>query len=498
MKEYTLFARRIGLVGFSQTFTSLRGIITLPILTKILGTTGYGILAQILVTISLLMPFITLGLGASLVRFLPSKNNKEIVQGILTALSVVFLSGIFFSLLLFFSSSLMADIIIKDTSAIPVIQIASLLIIIQSMEMIATNSFRIFGQIKRYSIITISKTLLEICLIAGFVLGGYGVFGVILALTITESIFLITVILLMISHAGFALPNFSLIRPFLAFGLPLIPLGIFEIIVSSCDRYVIGFFKGASSVGIYSAAYNLGIITYMVGPFIIFILSPTLANLYDKGKMDAVKTHLSYSLKYFLMLSIPSAFGLSVLTRPLLSILTTSEFMLTGMDIYIIPLVASGIIFYGVYAIFGEVLKLSKQTKTFAIVMAIAGVTNLGLNFIAVPYWGILGAAITTLLSYAIAAGIIYYKSRKYIKFDIKFASIIKSIISAGAMMLIIWILKPGDILTVLLSIVIGIIVYFSILFILKGFGKGELKTIAKAIGMEKLYDKIIRHAKHQ
>ena len=492
MKEYTLFAKRIGLVGFTQTIVSLRGLITLPILTKSLGVTGYGILAQILVTISLLMPFILLGLGASLVRFLPSKNNKEIVQGIFTALSAVLLSGIFFSLMLFFSSSFMADILIKDASAIPVIQIASVLIIIQSMEMIAANSYRIFGQIKRYSIVTISKTLIEICLIAFFVLSGYGVFGVILALIITEFVFLLITLFLIVSYAGFAFPNLSLLRPYLAFGLPLIPLGISETVVSSCDRYVIGFFMGASSVGIYSAAYNLGIIAFMVGPFIIFILSPTLANLYDKGKMDAVKNHLAYSLKYYLMLSIPSAFGLSILARPLLSILTTQEFVLGGMDIYIIPLVASGIIFYGVYAIFGEVLKLSKQTKIFAIVMAIAGITNLGLNIIVVPYWGILGAAATTLTSYMLAAIIIYYKSCKFIKFDIKFNFIIKSIFSSCTMTLIIWMLKPADILTVLLSIGIGIIIYFFILFILKGFTKQELKTIAYAIGLGRIYEKIL------
>ena len=105
MKEYTLFTRRIGLIGFTQSIISLRGLITLPILTKTLGASGYGILAQIIVTIALLMPFLQLGLGASLVRFLPSKNKKEMAEGIFTALSAILLSGIIISLLLFFSSN---------------------------------------------------------------------------------------------------------------------------------------------------------------------------------------------------------------------------------------------------------------------------------------------------------------------------------------------------------------------------------------------------------
>jgi O-antigen/teichoic acid export membrane protein len=271
MNEFTTFARRIGLVGVTNTIISLRGIITLPILTKTLGTSEYGILSQILVTIGLLMSVITLGLGASLVRFLPSKNKKEIVQGIFTTLFIVLLSGLFFSVILFFSSIFFAEAFIKETSAIPAMQIASVLIILQALETLSLNAFRIFGQIKRYSIVVVSKTFLEIVLIASFVLNGYGVIGVIYSLIISESIFLLINLILTISYAGFALPNFSLLRPYLAFGLPIIPIGVFELVVSSTDRYIIGFFQSASSVGIYSAAYNIGILASVVGPYIIFI-----------------------------------------------------------------------------------------------------------------------------------------------------------------------------------------------------------------------------------
>jgi len=135
-----------------------------------------------------------------------------------------------------------ADVLIKDPESIPVIQIASIFIILQALETVASNSFRIFGQIKRYSIVMLSKTFLEICLIATFVLSGYGVIGVIFALIVSEIIFLIIIIINIVSYAGLAFPDFSLIRPYLAFSLPLIPLAIFETVVSSSDRYVIGFF----------------------------------------------------------------------------------------------------------------------------------------------------------------------------------------------------------------------------------------------------------------
>ena len=392
-------------------------------------------------------------------------------------------------MLLFFSSVFFADVLIKDVSAVPVFQLASVLLTIQALESLSVNAFRIFGQIKRYSIIMLSKTFLEIGLISTFVLTGYDVVGVIFALIISESVFLLVNLLLIVSHAGFTFPDFSLLRPYLVFGLPIVPIGIFEVVTSSTDRYIIGYFHGASSVGIYSAAYGIGVFASMVGPFIIFILGPTIANLYDKKEIDAVKSHLSLSFKYYLMLAIPSAFGISILAKQLLSILTTQEF--ASISIYVIPLVASGVIFYGVYGMFGEAIKLSKRTYFITIAMGIAAILNVGLNIITVPYFGLIGAAFSTLLSYALAAGVLFYKSRQCIKFDIKLSFILKSILASGAMTLIIWIFKPVDILTVLISIVIGIIVYFFVLFILKGIEKQEVKTIVYAFGLGRLYEKI-------
>ena len=84
---------------------------------------------------------------------------------------------------------------------------------------------------------------------------------------------------------------------------------------------------GAEKVGIYSAAYNIGSVILMFSSYIIYILRPTIYDLFDKKDNDEVKLYLSYSLKYLLMFSIPSVFGLTVLAKPLLANLTTTEFI---------------------------------------------------------------------------------------------------------------------------------------------------------------------------
>jgi O-antigen/teichoic acid export membrane protein len=474
MSEYTLFTKRVGLVGLVQTLATLKGLIILPILTKTLGATDYGIWAQILVTVSLLQPFVQLGFASSIVRFLPVKGKREIVQGIITALSVTLVTGAVVSLIFFLSSNYLAANFLKEESAALIIEIASPLIVLEALNVMASNSFRIFGQIKRYAIVSLLQTSLEIGLIAFFVLSGHGLMGAVISLLITRCIILLVMLHLIISYAGFAAPDFSLLRPFLVFGLPLIPTVIFELVVALSDRYVIGFFRGIASVGIYSAAYSIGGIISMFWSYIAYILGPTVFNLYDSNKIGEVKTYLSYSWKYLMMLSIPSAFGLSALAKPLLTSLTTPEFVSTGQ--FVVPLVALSMIFYGVQGIFGEVIQMSKHTKIFAIAFGTGAGLNLGLNVLFVPRWGVIAAAIVALIAYVLVAGIIYYQSRKYMIFDANPVFVIKSILASAVMTLAIWAFHPVGAVKIVLSVIIGAAIYFAVLFLLKGLTQAETR----------------------
>jgi O-antigen/teichoic acid export membrane protein len=488
IKSYQIFARQIGLVAVAQLMVSLEGLIILPILTKTLGASAYGIWALILATVSFLQPFILLGLDSSILRFLSSKDKKEIVQGVITVLFVVVVLGLIVSSIIFFSSDFLFKTFLKDESVFSIIKLAIPLVILTPLNTIVLGSFRVFGLIKRFSAIVLFKTFFELGLISFFVLSGYGLQGAILALLITTVISLFIMLIIIISYAGISTPKFSILPPYIAFGFPLIPILLSQFVMAVSDRYVIGFFLGSEQVGIYSAAYAIGSIPLMFSTYILYVLQPTAYRLYDTGRIDEVKVYLSYSWKYFLMLSIPAVFGLSVLATPLLVNITTVKFVFEGM--FIIPLVALSMVFLGMQQIFGLVLLLDKRRKIFVIVFAFASIMNLGLNIIFVPYWGIIAAAVTTLFAYIVAASMIFYKSRRFLKFDIRLVFVIKCILASIVMTSIIFILSPTSVFMMVVSIGIGVVIYFSLLFLLKGFEKNELKAISEVMGLRKLYKK--------
>ena len=472
--SYKKFTHDVGLIGATQLILRLVGLILIPIITKTLGAYQYGIWAQISVTISLFTPLAMLGLSATLVRFLAGEKEKDKIRdGFFSVVAVIILSGSLLSALLFCSSDFLASTVFGDINASYFVKAASFLVLISALDGITLTYFRTFGQIKTYTILTALKSVGELCLIVGLLLSGFGLLGVIVAVLIVDSITFAIAFSLTISQIGFKLPDFSELKPYLRYGMPLTPHVMTMWTVHSSDRYIIGYFLGMAAVGVYSAAYAMGnLILFFLTPLQL-ILFPTISKLYEEKSIEEVRNYLKYSLKYFLIFAIPSAFGLSVLAKPLLRILTTPEFVSGSI---VVPFVAFGVIIFGIFQIFMNIIHLAKKTELNLILSGMAAFSNIILNIILIPYIGIVGAAIATLISYAVLALLTVSISFKYLKFEIDWSFILKSTISSIVMAFLILKLNPMDVFQVLAAIGIGTIVYFSLIIALRGVTKMELK----------------------
>ena len=475
MNEHKLFTQRIGLIGITNLLLSLSGIILLPILTKNIPIEEYGIWVQISVTIGLIPAVVMLGLPYTMVRFLAAaKKRAEIQEGFYSIAFIVLFTSAIASLLLFLFSKPIAASLLDNNLTIA--RILSLIVFIECLNGLLLNFFRTFQQIKRYSMFLFIRTWLNVALVAYFVLSGYGIFGAVIGLLISSFFVFLIMASLIISEIGIKIPKFTHIREYLAFGIPTVPSNLSHWVVNSSDRYVIGIFLSTAFVGYYSPGYTLGNMISMFFAPLGFMLPAVLSKYYDENNMNEVKTVLSYSLKYFLLLAIPSAFGLSLLSKPILTILSTPEIASQGY--LITPFVAASALLFGAYGVIMNMIILEKKTKIVGTIWVIAAILNLGLNLIFVPYMGILGAAITTLLAFTLAFILTSFYSFKYFKFDIGFGFILKSIFASIVMSLVITKCNPMGILNVLTVIGVCAVVYAAILLLLKGIKKEEIEFL--------------------
>jgi O-antigen/teichoic acid export membrane protein len=483
MTTYKKFTKDVGLAGVAQLVSSLKGLILLPILTKTLGAEMYGIWALILATVSLLMPLALLQLGFAMTRFLAAEKDKEkISKGFSSIFAASSFTAFVLSLVIFILAEPLAVAVFGGADVTYFVRIAAFLVLLVTLDQVIIEYFVAFRQMVRYAVFSIFQTIGEVVLIGYLVLSGYGLFGALISLLVVKAIIFAAGVLLVGREVGISKPSISVIKPYLVFSLPLLPTMLCIWIVNLSDRYVIGYFMNIESVGIYSAAYGLGsLVAFFFAP-ISTVLLPTITNLYENNKIQELKTHLKYSLKFFLMFAIPSFFGLSILSKSLLSTLTTSEFV---SGYLIVSIVALATILFKCSSVSMNIVVLHKRTKLVGAIYAISASINLIMNIILVPIIGIYGAAIATLITFLIHLIVVSVISFRSFSFDIDLGFIIKSIISSGVMGLIILKLSPVDAVGILISIGVATAVYFGILILLKGFTKEEytfLKDIVRAI----------------
>jgi O-antigen/teichoic acid export membrane protein len=473
-------------MGALTALGTLQSIIFLPIITKILGAEDYGIWSQIQITMSLLVPLTFLGLCQSLGRFLPGeKDEKKIQDGVYSSLIII--SGVILVLALFliiFAGP--ASVFFRFAPTF--IKFLSLIIIFESLNTVLLTVVLSRSEVGKYFWFSALKMLGETGLVIYAIFIGYGLYGAILALLFIKFAIFLVLLAYVVKKIGIKIPNFSLIKDYLKFGLPTVTNGISYGIVTSADRYIIGFFLGVLFVGYYAPAYSLGmLLTFFIFP-VMSILTIVLPRFFDENNLTEVKNYLGHSFKYFLLIMIPAVFGVSILSSQLLLIFSTKE--IAGNAHIVVPFIAASMLIYGIICFFVQILILVKKTKIIAIVWGIAALLNLGFNIIFIPRFGIISAAIVTLMSYVCALVLMWYFSFKEFQFRIDWEFIIKIIMASVLMSVSILWFNPLGLAKVIGAVILGVIIYCALILLLKCIDKKEINFFKKLIYEMVLFSK--------
>jgi O-antigen/teichoic acid export membrane protein len=229
-------------------------------------------------------------------------------------------------------------------------------------------------------------------------------------------------------------------------------------------------------VGYYSPGYTAGTTIAMVAAPLGTLLPAILSKHYDENEIADVRTIMTYSLKYYVGIALPCVFALSVLSKPILLVLTTQEIATNGY--LVTPFVAAGTALIGACSVTITVLALKKKTAIIGTIWMLSAALNFGLNVVLIPYLGVVGAALTTFLAFLLAFVLITIYSFRYFTFDVNGGFIVKSACGSSVIALFLLVWNPSGFFSIVLSIALAAVLYFAILFALRGFTIQETKLI--------------------
>jgi O-antigen/teichoic acid export membrane protein len=218
----------------------------------------------------------------------------------------------------------------------------------------------------------------------------------------------------------------------------------------------------------------------LIVPFIT-ALTPTIINVWEKNR-DEAEHNLQKLSRYFLMLSLPALIGFNSLSKPIISILTTPQYY-GGQLIF--PFVTTGAFFMGLYLLSYTGLIIHEKTRLIAKIITISAILNILLNLVLIPYYGFIGAGISTMIAYFVAFVIADRTSSKYLKWRPVTKSVVKIFFASVMMGIIVYsisALLAISLLNLILEILIGCIVYLLVLYLLRGVEKEEIKEVKAMI----------------
>ncbi len=293
--------------------------------------------------------------------------------------------------------------------------------------------------------------------------------------SIISNLFILIILFINITpKLPITIPNFSLLKNYLKFGIPLIPSYLSNWIVNSSDRYLITLMLGINFVGFYNPAYSLGMILILFVSPISFLFPVILSKYFDFQETDSVRTVIRYSIKYFLVLSIPLIFFLSINSRYILKILTTD--LIAENSYMVVPFIAISALFYGIYTIMSNVIIIHNKTIFIAKIWLIAGFLNIILNIFLIQYLNILGAALSTLICFLFIAISVTLYSSKLFYIDYSLKTIFKTIFISLIVALFLLIMPLQNFGIFLFEIVFYFLLVFILLFYFQIFSKIEIE----------------------
>lgn len=475
-----------GLIYSIAQFTAaIAGLISFPVLTKNLTIPEYGSVALFTTALGLLTSFNKFGLQHSMVRFYKELEPSTYISNFY-ALIFTTLAG---------SSVLIIGLglLLHSISDINLFQPYSLMVLffsanLQSIQSYCINLLVAKEQSKGVALIESGYRLLSLSTVVIAILLIEANYQSFVWSILIADVLLVAIAVFLLKRkghlSGFNLQSIdsNIIKSIIIFGLPMMGYELSKMTHAFVDRILIEYFLDSHALGLYTAPYNMAMI---IGGLLLTGLSTAIVPYYlniwhTKGKL-ATEQALSEVNRYFLLLIPPIIAGLYAIATPLLSLLTTDRYAEVA---YLLPIIAIGVVLSNCSVVYAAGMQINKNSKKIFQFVLESTALNITLNIIFIPKFGILAAAINTIVSYSWMAIRFYFESQKVIKIQFDYLVLIRSILYSGLM---IYSLNLIDIelhiLALAVKAVAGAVIFGICVMIFEiDIRKSSLKFIRKAV----------------
>lgn len=228
--------------------------------------------------------------------------------------------------------------------------------------------------------------------------------------------------------------SFKEAKELVVYGNKFIYFGLFLLLIDVSDRFFLKYFFDESVVGIYSASYRLGTVMSLAIAAFRFSWTPYFLNLEENPENKKI---ISEIFTYFIFAGLFLFLFFAFFTEPIVKTSVGGYSLLDSKyysGLVIIPIILLSYFFSGLFANLNVVPFYANKTSILLLISLEGLILNVILNVILIPKFQMLGAAYSTLITYAIMFLHVYYMSQKLYKIKYQWRGIL--ILSAFSLIL--------------------------------------------------------------
>jgi len=397
--------------GLGDSLKRAIGFLLLPLYTRYLSPADYGDLDVALVVLALSTTVVMQGMRYAFFRHYAESDDPQERSTLLSTsfYYLLFSSIVMYALMLLLAQTL-AHLVFTPTSNTTIfIQLVAITGFFEIVVLIPLESFRANLQPGRYIGVSITgfvvQTVINIYLVAVL---GIGLIGVLIGYAVGAAIIAIGTILMVRDQLGFHLSRAHL-KELLAFGLPLIPVGLSWWLLGVSNRLLLKQLASSHELGLYATGNKFAnlLTILLIKPF-----STAWGPYYIRiANGPRPKETFSRITSYYLLILCTAGAGIIIFAPPVIKIVAGQQFW--DAERVVLPLVWAGIA-YGMLSIFDVGISIVKKTQHFAYIVAIGGVTSVTLNWFSIPRLGMMGAAFSLAIAYSVTMLITLAVSQRF------------------------------------------------------------------------------------
>ena len=494
MSNYTTSAvKGAATILVISLIAAFLGYIVRVILAKNLSIEEFGLFYAVFAFLSMFGIFKSFGFDRALAKFIPEFLHKKKKDSIKNSILYVAVIQLFTNSIIIIALYLLSDFLafnyFQNNQAGIVLRLMAIAFFIDSFVSVLKFAFQGFKKMAYYSGVDLARmALITVIILIGFKLD-YKLLSPISAYIIVPAILLVIFgwIFLKRVFPEFFASKFriqkTLLKRISHYSVFMLATSVGSVILGYTDIIMLTYFSGLTSVALYSVALPMTRLLLYFPRALTEVLLPLTSELWSKKKIKILREGIESLYKYSFIIMIPLVFMMFSFSDLVINVFFGGDYVPATNAMKILSI---GMIFATINGINSNFFPGIGKPQIASKIVYSAAIFNFIANLILIPILGIIGAAITTSLSYFIMVLISLKNMRKFIEITFPIKIWIKTSIAGILFVLAIWILKKVINLNVWVEtgtvLIISGMVYIILLFSLKIITIDELKDLYKRI----------------